>query len=472
MPPKRTLLIALVLVSVAFGNVLIRARTLVNLAVIRVIARNKNTGLLIENLRAEDFQVSDNGQAASIHYFRRDTADARHDDDRLALWLVFKCPQNKFRSQSSSELSHKSALDSVLSSLDSQDLIGVAHWCGNGDAEIDMPVTDNREAALNALKKNLKLLGASRKALAADSAFEHALRLLHANTRLVAPSSQPIIIFFGAPPRMGDDEVRNVTTGVIMMSAVVYAEQANGSAQPEIVQHLAECTGGTVFVKNKSDITTVLKKVVGEVHSRYLLAIYPSSGTSDWHKVDVTLSPSAKQKYPSAELGYASGYFVPSLAPSVSEEKPAPNELDAVHLPATSQSADIPDIPVKVEGRAFKTHPEQVQFTLRADSSALTWLAIPGGDRRAEVIVTVDIVTADGKTIRSEVRKFQGLRKKEQPDFSNDEPIVMTLDLEVPPKTARVRFLVRDVKTDRFGKDELTMESIASAPQFDDGRIY
>jgi len=44
----------------------------------------------------------------------------------------------------------------ALDHLDEQDMVGVAHWCDNGETELDLRPTEDRDKAIEVLTETIK----------------------------------------------------------------------------------------------------------------------------------------------------------------------------------------------------------------------------------------------------------------------------------------------------------------------------
>src|SRR5207245_7505125 len=78
----------------------------------------------------------------------------------LALWFIVICNEknNGPNGQEASGLflGKEMLFRPALENLDKNDRVGVAHWCDNGDARLDLPLTDSRDAAISGLAEVLK----------------------------------------------------------------------------------------------------------------------------------------------------------------------------------------------------------------------------------------------------------------------------------------------------------------------------
>ena len=97
-------------------------------------------GLPDKTLRRDDFQLFDNGAPVSIKTF--DTG-FQSSSRPLSLWMIVQCRMPGWDSQGSGLFAGEiHRLLPALEKLNQQDTIAVAHWCDNGDAQLDlMPTT-------------------------------------------------------------------------------------------------------------------------------------------------------------------------------------------------------------------------------------------------------------------------------------------------------------------------------------------
>ena len=99
-----------------------------------VIAQDPKTGLPLDNLGREDFQIFDNKIPVPIATF---DSEKRYETRPIALWLVVICnEQNQGLIRSGAFVGHEPLFRSALNDLDKRDSVGVAHWCDNGDAAV------------------------------------------------------------------------------------------------------------------------------------------------------------------------------------------------------------------------------------------------------------------------------------------------------------------------------------------------
>ena len=126
-----------------------------SLVLVDVISRDPKSGLPVRDFKKEDFRVFDNGHEVPIATF---DAGARLDTRPVALWLVVICNEGGLPTfGASAEFAGKESLfRPALDRLEEHDTVGVAHWCDNGETQLDLPPGEDRDSAIRVLVKTLK----------------------------------------------------------------------------------------------------------------------------------------------------------------------------------------------------------------------------------------------------------------------------------------------------------------------------
>jgi len=110
-------------------------------------------GLPDKTLRRDDFQLFDNGAPVSIKTF--DTG-FQSSSRPLSLWMIVQCRMPGWDSQGSGLFAGEiHRLLPALEKLNQQDTIAVAHWCDNGDAQLDLMPTTSADNLGKALERVL-----------------------------------------------------------------------------------------------------------------------------------------------------------------------------------------------------------------------------------------------------------------------------------------------------------------------------
>src|SRR5205814_6848454 len=118
-----------------------------------------------------DFRDFDNRHEVRISTF---DAGAQYDTRPITLWLVVICNEgglSKFGA-SAEFLGQESLFRPALNHLQTHDSVGVAHWCDNGETELDLLPTEDRDSAIRLLAETLKPIPFEGGTSASDEAGE------------------------------------------------------------------------------------------------------------------------------------------------------------------------------------------------------------------------------------------------------------------------------------------------------------
>jgi hypothetical protein len=304
-------------------------RTGTSLVLVDVFTLDPKTGLPLNTLKREDFQVFDNGKRVPIVTF---DSGAHYDTRPVALWLVTLCNMKDWGELGSGLFLGKSSLfRSALEHLDSHDSIGVAHWCDNGEAEIDLPHGHDAGKALAALEKSLDKRDFNHPVCSAqlenslcrqgEHALQRMLQLILKNARDTKPGPVPVIIFLHSDHTgMPAKEVEELVDNVLETSGIVFG--IKNSSLPEwpthwnntnergsILHYLSDETGGQYFKTPEDLYATVLDDILLQLHFRYELGFKPPTIDGRRHKLRVELVGDAKAGHKSARLRYRPEYI-------------------------------------------------------------------------------------------------------------------------------------------------------------------
>ena len=293
-----------------------------------VFTLNGKTGLPANDLRPEDFLVTDNGVPAKLVAF---DSGAHYDTHPIALWLVPQCNMQDWGDFGSGLFLGKTALfRPALSHLDKRDTVGVAHWCDNGEAEIDSPPSHDPDTALESVavalrKRDFKrpvctgLLDTSpcRKG---EHALQQTLKLILQNAHRTKPEPVPVIVFLHSDhDGMPVSEAAQLVDDVLATSGIVFGIRSD--ALPEwptfwqngerasVLLYLSEETGGMFFRVPERLYATTLDDILLQLHFRYELAFKPAVVDGRRHVLKVELTSAAKKARKATGLRYRPEYI-------------------------------------------------------------------------------------------------------------------------------------------------------------------
>src|SRR5947208_9034151 len=169
-----------------------------SLVLVDVIGQDRKSGLPVRDFKKGDFRLFDNRHEVRVATF---DAGARYDTRPITLWLVVICNESglpKFGA-SAEFLGQEALFRPALNHLEPHDSVGVAHWCDNGDSQLDLLPTEDRDKAIQELSEALKPIAFEGGTSASDEAGEQAVRKL---IRLIIrdayrrnPKPLPVIVF-------------------------------------------------------------------------------------------------------------------------------------------------------------------------------------------------------------------------------------------------------------------------------------
>ncbi len=291
------------------------------LVLVDVLSKDLKSGMPIKDFRKEDFRLFDNGREVRISTF---DAGARYDTRSITVWLVVICNESglpKFGA-SAEFLGQEALFRPALDHLETHDRIGVAHWCDNGDSQLDLHPTENHEKAIQELGQTLKPIpfegGTSASDEAGEQAFRNLVRLIIRDAYLNNPKPLPVIVFLhgdhtGQPHR----QLNELVDDFLETSGIVFGIRDTRSPhllfvpgeQAKIMHYMAKHTGGEYFSVPPSDYEKTLQTILLQLHFRYELGFIPSAIDGKRHELRVELTKSAKAEHNGLRLKYRSAYI-------------------------------------------------------------------------------------------------------------------------------------------------------------------
>jgi hypothetical protein len=300
------------------------------LALVDVIAEIKEKSLhtraLLTELKKEDVHVFDNGREASIRSF---DIGAHYETRPIALWLVVQCNVGILPEWNSGFLRGKTGtLRPVLSGLHMDDAVGVAHWCDDGAAALDLPPGHDPDAALATVDRLVgepPMLGENR---AGEEAMQKMIRMILDNVHHDTPQRLPILLFlYGDHCATLVDEANRIIKDVLETSGIIFGMSDNGypfdAAQMfsngkvfYLVHYYSHETGGQFYSTPDSRLfSAALDYILLQLHLRYTIGFKPLVVDGKRHALNVELTKQAAKRFPGAELRFRQEY-IPAASPS------------------------------------------------------------------------------------------------------------------------------------------------------------
>ncbi len=308
-----------------------------------VLARDLATGVPVPDLKKEDFRVFDNGEEVPVAAF----ASGAHFDTRpVALWLVVICnapaqvpnveiPQAL---RSGSFVGREKLFRPALEQLDKRDGVGVAHWCDNGEAVLDLHPSGDKDAAVAALARALAPYRGPQDTRVGELTLQNLVMRVIVDGLLEEPQPLPVLVFLHSDyTGMPVAELGRLTGEFLRTSGMVFGIMNDGresSGQPMgkvdslgffsngerggVLRFLADVTGGQYFKVPESMYATALESIVTQLHFRYQLGFAPRKIDGKAHRLEVELTGNARQSHGTVTLRARQQYIpVADELPSV-----------------------------------------------------------------------------------------------------------------------------------------------------------
>ena len=296
----------------------IRVQT--SLVLVDVISKDPKSGLPVRDFKKEDFRMFDNGHEVPIATF---DAGAHYDTRPVALWLVVICNEGGLPTfGASSEFSGKESLFlPALDNLEKHDTVGVAHWCDNGDTQLDLPPSEDRDSAIRALAETLKPIpfqgGTSATDEVGEVTFRKMVRLIIRDAHRRNPQPLPVIVFLhGDHTGQPHHELNELVDDFLETSGIVFGIRDNRSPrvfligeQSKIMHYMAKHTGGEYFSVPPSGFVGALEAILTQLHFRYELGFTPPALDAKRHSLKVELTKEAIKKHKGIRLRFRPEYI-------------------------------------------------------------------------------------------------------------------------------------------------------------------
>ncbi len=275
---------------------------------------------LATDLKREDFRVFDNGKEMPVRSF---DVGAEHTTRPIALWLIVQCPAGLPPDWHSDFMRGRTQiLKPALAHLDPEDAVGVAHWCDNGDAFVDLPPGHDANAALASLNELLSNHPISGEDRTGELAMQKLIRMVVENTQRTKPDRFPVLLFlYGDHCATYPKEAEKIIEAVLETSGIVfgmsdggwpYNPEANYNGYGQInylVHHYSRETGGQYYTTvNPQLFSAAVDYIISQVHLRYTLGFKPLLIDGKRHSLKVELTKEAQNRFRGIQLRFRQDY--------------------------------------------------------------------------------------------------------------------------------------------------------------------
>jgi hypothetical protein len=445
--------------------------TTTSLVLVDTLVQDKKNLLPVDDLLQDDFVLTDNGKHVDVSTF------ARGKDQKLRpvqLWFVLTCNQELHfqvrggrRNSQYDNTEHwgvsflagkTTLLSPALVHLRPDEAVGVAHWCANGESEIDVAPSLDRAAALAAMERiaqrpnvvvqDVENLEPIRAGL---------IRLINNIASTAFPQPFLAIIYLGG--KQAQDPNSKTTSDA--WSGSMQVSSMNSGGEDSNSQSDSESLG---FAVHSASFADRLGVYLDSLHKRYEFGFVPEKDRKKLHHINVSFTRAARQEYPDAALSYRDLYM--SDQPAAPEK--ARHALDWKDLDSRMRDAvKFPAAPNQVSLEAQKTVSGEhvTQLLLRIAPADLTWETLPNGDRRCVILTVVASYSAKLQPTGLTVKELEIVQQSDKLPALRDKRVVLSLKAAEVKDAAKLRVLVRDVASGRIGSQDLSLATDASLKQ-------
>jgi hypothetical protein len=237
--------------------------------------------------------------------------------------LIVQCPLGFQPGWASDFIRGKTQfLSPALAHLDRNDVVGVAHWCDNGIANIDLPPLHDPAAALATIDQLLSqkpVHGANRRG---ELAMQRMIRMVVSNVQATTPDRLPVLVFlYGDRSGTRLSEADRIIGSILESSGVVFGISDNGwRFNPEsmfggrnvfyLVHYYSQETGGEFYgVEDPKLYSAALDYILSQLHLRYTLSFKPLALDGKRHQLKVELTKDAQGRFRGARLRHRQSYI-------------------------------------------------------------------------------------------------------------------------------------------------------------------
>jgi hypothetical protein len=290
-----------------------------SLVLVDVIGQDPKNGLPVRDFQKEDFRVFDNRQAVPIASFDAGSASGTRP---VVVWLVVICNEQGIPGGSANYAGKEALFRPALEHLDKRDMVGVAHWCDNGETELDLAPTENRDTPIRVLAEVLRPIpfkgGTSHADEVGEVTFRKMIRLIIQDAHRRSPQPLPAIVFLhGDHTGQPIQELNELVDDFLETSGIVFGIKDSRylpmlpliGEHAQILHYMAKHTGGQYLIASPSGYAAALESILMQLHFRYELGFIPPAIDGKRHALKVELTHEGREKHKGVRLRFRPEYI-------------------------------------------------------------------------------------------------------------------------------------------------------------------
>lgn len=290
-----------------------------SLVLIDVITQDPKNGLPVRDFKKEDFRMFNDGKELPISAF---DAGARYDTRPVNLWLAVICNERGKVAGSAEFMGKEELFQPALDQLDKRDTVGVAHWCDNGDTQLDLLPTNDRDSPITVLTKTILPIPfavGGNSNVVGEATFRKMIRLIIRDAIKRNPQPLPVIVFlYGGRGAQPADELDDMIGDILETSGIVFGikdrlvteeSPAAIGERGHFIHYIVEQTGGQYFSVPAENYAAALETILTQLHFRYELGFVPPVIDGKRHEIKVELTKEAREQHQGVRLRHRTEYI-------------------------------------------------------------------------------------------------------------------------------------------------------------------
>jgi len=294
------------------------------LALVDGVAEQQNpithNPMILTTIEKNDFRLFDNGREVAVQTF---DVGVEHTTRPIALWLIVQCNMGFPPDWGSTFMRGQTQnLKPALQHLDKADLIGVAHWCDDGQAKADVTPGTDINVALKGVDAALGAEASFGSNRAGELAMQRMIHLIVEKTKELTPARLPVLLFlYGDHGATDPGEAASIVVDLLQTSGVVFGlnngtfyqdplESIRGGKTWGLVHYYSQRTGGQCYSTWRPELfAQALDYIITQLHLRYTLSFQPSKLDGKTHELRVELTRDAQKRFPKTTLRFRREYI-------------------------------------------------------------------------------------------------------------------------------------------------------------------
>lgn len=294
-------------------------RTQSSLVLVDVIGQDPKNGLPVQDFQKDDFRVYDDRHEVSIASF---DAGPAHAARPVVVWLVVICNEQGKIGGSANYAGKEALFRPALEHLDKHDMVGVAHWCDNGETQLDLAPTEDRDTPLRVLAEVIRPIpfqaGNIHTDEVGEATFRKMIRFIIQDAHRRDPQPLPAIVFLdGDHTGQPIQELNALVDDFLETSGIVFGIKDSGypwvmpliGEHAQILHYMAKETGGQYLIASPSGYAAALDSILTQLHFRYEIGFIPPAIDGKRHSLKVELTHEAREKHKGVRLRFRPEYI-------------------------------------------------------------------------------------------------------------------------------------------------------------------